>query len=141
MSAKKSFIDCYLENDGDFKKALSESEGFQLAFDDTASNSIGYSGNVYLFRLEGFDYYKIGISKNIKNRLLTINTGSPFLIECIYYVGTKDCERVEKYLHDKYSHRNVRNEWFLFATTEIKSVIGEMNAYAETVNDLIADEQ
>lgn len=69
---------------------------------------------IYLIADKERKYCKIGHSKNPKNRLITLQIGSPVEVEIIL---TKEgtCE-TEKFLHEKFKQYKLRGEWFIFNT-------------------------
>jgi len=61
---------------------------------------------------------KIGKTTNIKQRVQSISTSTPFLVKLIAI-----CEDIqENELHDKFNHLRYKNEWFKF-TEEIREFI------------------
>jgi predicted GIY-YIG superfamily endonuclease len=68
-------------------------------------------GYVYLMR-SGNGYHKIGITKNIKNRLYGVRVQFPIAIDVIHYIASEDYRNVERFLHNKYSSKRVQHEWF-----------------------------
>lgn len=62
-----------------------------------------------LYLIESGDYYKIGYSINVKNRMHSYSTNNPnykLLDQCI---GNETTERL---LHEKLKHLRVKGEWF-----------------------------
>jgi|TARA_S200002703_G_scaffold91696_1_gene79186 predicted GIY-YIG superfamily endonuclease len=74
------------------------------------------SGYVYIITNSAFKgYVKIGVTKNIKNRLRTYQTSSPhrnYKIE--HYIHHPDCYKAEQEIHEmmNYFALNKKNEWF-----------------------------
>lgn len=72
-------------------------------------------GYVYLMKADNLNAFKIGKTINApEQRLSTINTGSPVVIELVTYALANDCDAVEKYLHQKFEHCRTKGEWFEF---------------------------
>jgi len=69
------------------------------------------AGYVYLMRSSN-GYYKIGISKNVKNRLGDIKRQFPIQVEIIHFVACADQRKTEAFLHRKYFAKRVEYEWF-----------------------------
>ena len=73
-------------------------------------------GYIYVISNSNFpNYYKIGVTEDIKSRLRTYQTSSPlrnYKIE--YYIHHPDCYGAEKDIHEqmKYFATNIKNEWF-----------------------------
>jgi len=84
-------------------------------------------GYVYFIKSEHSGYYKIGIAKNIINRLNSLKqtNGSILLIGFVYSENYKDLERS---LHLKFKNKNVYGEWFSMdfsvITNELKELKG-----------------
>jgi hypothetical protein len=77
------------------------------------------TGYVYLMRSEN-GYYKIGISKDVAKRLQSINYSIPIEIELIHSFRISDYQVVERFLHDKYSSKIFRYEWFKLDEQDIE---------------------
>jgi len=78
---------------------------------------------VYLMRNQG--YFKIGFTQKLRTRLITMQAGSPTLIEIEHYWKVSDCDEaefLEKKLHVAYRDNWVRGEWFRFSDEEIDSI-------------------
>ena len=73
-------------------------------------------GYIYVISNINFpNYYKIGVTEDIKSRLRTYQTSSPlrnYKIE--YYIHHSDCYNAEKDIHEQIKHfaRSQKNEWF-----------------------------
>ncbi len=82
----------------------------------SSSDKKNKAGYVYIITNSAFDgYVKIGVTKNIKNRLRTYQTSSPFRDYKIeYYIRHPDCYQAEREIHEmmNYFALNKKNEWF-----------------------------
>lgn len=73
-------------------------------------------GFIYIISNSNFpNFYKIGVTDNISNRLRTYQTSSPhrnFKIE--HYIQHPDCYLAERKIRDnmKYFAKSIKNEWF-----------------------------
>jgi hypothetical protein len=89
-----------------------------LSMDDIKNyeykKAVSKRGYLYLVNAVDTSYYKIGIAKDIKSRLIAIQTGNHMEIKCVEWVIISDVRKKEKELHIKYKDFNHRNEWFLF---------------------------
>ena len=79
-------------------------------------------GYVYLLESSNDDgtIYKIGYTKNsTKRRISELQTGNPYLIKelCCYY--TEYDQKLERAIHNFYSHCRLKGEWF---SLDLKSV-------------------
>ena len=72
--------------------------------------SKNYSGYVYVIRID--EFYKIGISKNIKNRIRNIESSSPRQTELIFSKKFDNYLKIEETLHERFKNKQVKNEWF-----------------------------
>tara|TARA_R110002012_G_scaffold69173_2_gene179151 strand:+ start:413 stop:778 length:366 start_codon:yes stop_codon:yes gene_type:complete len=76
---------------------------------------------VYFMRQGDSNYYKIGYTTNLKQRLKSIQMYSPITITVT--ASTKANCKFEKYLHRKYNEYNVRGEWFELPPNILKKAI------------------
>ena len=67
---------------------------------------------VYTLTTEGFEYIKIGMTKNIKNRMRNIQSGCPFKLSLWVCAYTKNPAQVEAEIHDKMEKFRLHGEWF-----------------------------
>lgn len=65
-----------------------------------------------LYLLKCNEYYKIGITGNIRSRLNSLRTGNPYKIELLLSVPMKYAEVVEERLHDGLKEYKHFREWF-----------------------------
>ena len=81
------------------------------------------NSGIYIIKMEGFNYHKIGRSKNIKERLIRY-TEIPFKLEYVlkYPMDRSIMGMVEKHLHTIYKKRRVRGEWFTLYEDDIKKI-------------------
>jgi hypothetical protein len=55
---------------------------------------------------------KIGRSKDIKVRLRSLQTGSPYDLKLMGWINSDDDKQLEYELHQRYANRHIRLEWF-----------------------------
>lgn len=70
---------------------------------------------IYLLKCDLNDstFYKIGRTKNsVTERIESLQTGNPGLIQCIYEYETENALTLEKSLHNYFSHFRLEGEWF-----------------------------
>ena len=79
------------------------------------------SGWVYVIKQSGD--YKIGVTKDIRKRLSTIQMSTPKLVQLVhsFHVGGiyADAYEWEKALHKRFSKRKIRGEWFRLTNTDV----------------------
>ena len=78
-------------------------------------------GYVYFIQSKGV--YKIGITKNKDIRLKTFCTSLPFEYTLIKVVKAKNYKKVEQLLHEKYSGKRIRGEWFNLNNFEKNEIV------------------
>ena len=69
-----------------------------------------YNGYLYVVKIK--NYYKIGKTNNISNRLRDIRSCSPFRVMLIFSKKVKDVYGIEADLHWKFQNKRIRREWF-----------------------------
>jgi len=76
---------------------------------------------IYLIKNEVDDtvLYKIGFSKNPKQRLKELKTGNPNALEIVAEFETKHKRKVETAFHNHYKTQNVSGEWFSLSSEEV----------------------
>lgn len=78
-------------------------------------------GDSYLYIMDNGFYRKIGITNNIKSRIIQVSCGSAFPIECKYLVkSTREyCRALEGILHCVFANERMNGEWFDLTVDEI----------------------
>ena len=66
--------------------------------------------------------YKIGRTRDIKNRIRMFTVKLPFEIELAHAIKCMDCRQAEKALHQRYGHRRVKGEWFALTPEEVEEI-------------------
>lgn len=87
--------------------------------------------SIYVFRMEGTDLYKIGVtSTSVLDRLSACQTGNPLKlsIEVVLPVSSRDDERD---LHEMFSEHRLQGEWFRLSPDDIGMLINRINTYYE----------
>lgn len=77
---------------------------------------------IYLIRSKENGYYKIGISKNPQKRLKQLQTGNASELEIIHLYKTEYASKIEKTLHNLYSHNRLEGEWFDLSIVEALNI-------------------
>lgn len=95
-------------------------------------------GYIYIVRCK--KYHKIGIATDMHSRVKGLQTGNPFKIQLVRskYVGSY--KEKEKLMHDIFSSKSVRGEWFRLGKSDLKlafDLIDSMNE--EKVYSLIKE--
>ncbi len=71
----------------------------------------------------GNNYYKIGITNNVEQRVAQLQVGNPLLLLLEYVRPIQNPAKIEKTLHKALNKYHVRGEWFSFTEEEIISVV------------------
>lgn len=74
--------------------------------------------SIYLIQSLENGYYKIGVSKNPNRRLSTLQTGNSSKLKLVITYQTDLAYKIEKSLHNKFSHTNKIGEWFDLSVVE-----------------------
>lgn len=80
---------------------------------------------VYLIRAAQF--YKIGITSDVKKRLKAIQTGCPIRCEYIGYIPTHEPEVLERELHRKFQQFKTSGEWFDLGDDHVRALVVDHN--------------
>ncbi len=84
--------------------------------------------------------YKIGRSVNPLARMSQIAPRDAGL-ELVTYVGTGNTVWLERYLHEAFSHRRVKGEWFFLSVADVRllKIVGpEVNTVDDLPSELVA---
>ena len=90
-------------------------------------------------------FIKIGVSKNVKRRLASLQHASPFPLETIFISPVHDhnAKRLEKWLHDHFNKNRLKGEWFCLVEDDIaqaqhflkdKALINKIEYFRFTAN-------
>lgn len=77
----------------------------------------------YLYIIKCNQFYKIGITNNVKKRLKDLQSGNPYILELIGSFEVKNPRLAESVFHNLLSRKNVVNEWFELNTEELSLLI------------------
>lgn len=87
--------------------------------------------SIYLIKESENNYYKIGVSKNIKQRVKQLQTGSAGDIQILNSYKSEYAHKIEKALHRKYFQYNIKGEWFDLPDNIIESFKHDCIKYEE----------
>lgn len=74
------------------------------------------------------NYFKIGVTLDIKSRLRTAQTSCPYKIKVLYLEDRKDAYKIEKKLLKNYKEYRMEGEWISDVTFEnIRKTIFELS--------------
>lgn len=86
------------------------------------SRKVDKSGYVYLIERDG--HHKIGISKNPKSRISSMQTASSTPINLICTIATNDMESFEAMLHNHFADKRLSGEWFVLTPDDVEYIRG-----------------
>ncbi len=83
----------------------------------------------YIYFLKGFgtDYYKIGVSSNVKRRISDIDSYMPFDLQILSIHYFKNVYEVEDMIAKKLKSKKIRKEWYSLKTEEAKDIMIELH--------------
>lgn len=68
---------------------------------------------LYLIQQKGSNYFKIGITNNVKRRLVNLQSGNPNKLYVVrYWDIPKEARKIESLLHCMFAEHHVHLEWF-----------------------------
>ena len=73
---------------------------------------------LYLIRCENF--HKIGVAIDVESRIAQLSTGNPFPLFLDSFYKYENAEFVERAIHQRFSLRRVRGEWFKLDADDLK---------------------
>jgi len=101
----------------EFEKLRKESEEFWKKEPIIKTNNSGF---VYLIK-SGI-YYKIGISRDPKQRIKNLQTSTPLKVKKIIVKEVENYLRIEEDLHEKFKEKRVRREWFNLNKEDVSTI-------------------
>ena len=75
-------------------------------------------GCIYLVKSKRYNFWKLGYTKNIKNRIKNLEQGCPFRLHLVYAIEASQSE--EKKLHKSLKDYQIKGEWYQFRGCESK---------------------
>jgi predicted GIY-YIG superfamily endonuclease len=92
------------------------------------------SGFIYLVQIQESNLYKIGYSKNVIQRLATLQTANALELIIVERFFSLNARYLEREIHKHYEAQRVRGEWFQLSNDLIKDFIHTINNL-DKVND------
>lgn len=93
-------------------------------------------GFVYLMKEEFSDTFKIGKTKDVKNRSSAFGVTLPFDWHYVVIFESDESSLLEELLHDKFNHCRARGEWFDLTDADVQSFEGSFKE-SEEIHKLI----
>lgn len=93
---------------------------------------------VYLMCVESSDdiYYKIGVSKNTKNRIKNLSTGNHLDVNVIKEIKSEFPTKLEKRLHKHFENKKIKGEWFSLNQADLEAFDSICDKYEKIFNSL-----
>ena len=76
----------------------------------------------FIYLIKSNNMYKIGKTKNIKTRIQSIKTSTPFLLEIVHTQKYINYHKIEKHLHTEFKDKRVSGEWFNLTENDIEYI-------------------
>lgn len=73
---------------------------------------------LYLIECQGF--LKIGVAYDVLRRVAELSTGNPFELKVLAIYGYENAQVVEGSLHQRFSTKQVRGEWFSLDENDVR---------------------
>lgn len=80
-----------------------------------------HEGCVYILS-DTYDNYKIGFAVDLAKRLRAYNTHLPYEPIIIKTIQSSNMRETEKFLHDKFKSKLIRNEWYKLDSDDIEYI-------------------
>jgi hypothetical protein len=90
---------------------------------------------LYFFRLIGTDFYKVGISSQLRRRLLGISSANPHkihLLKILEFNSIEDAEEFESIVLESLKAYSVKGEWLKFDET-ISEMVQKINSKKDAI--------
>lgn len=91
-------------------------------------------GCIYLVKSKRYNFWKLGYTKNVKNRIKSLEQSCPFKLYLVYAIEGYQSE--EKKLHKSLQNYQIKGEWYQFRGCECK--IKDMMDQVDIEKEIIA---
>lgn len=85
---------------------------------------------VYLIKEQQNNYFKIGVSKDVRQRIKQLQTGSAGTIQLYKEFSSEYANKIEKAFHRRYRVYNIGGEWFNLPMSAVESFLQECETFA-----------
>lgn len=76
----------------------------------------------YVYLLQAGPYYKIGLTRNLDQRVKTLSTLPPFDLELVCAIRTGDMYTLERELHQRFKGKRKNGEWFELDPNDVEYI-------------------
>ena len=84
---------------------------------------------IYLIREAFRGIIKIGIAKDLSARIGSMQAGCPQELEVLAYIEINNANQHERELHNKYSEKRYRGEWFELSDKDINNILEQFRKW------------
>ena len=81
------------------------------------------SDYLYIIRMEGTNFYKIGVTHDVDKRLLQLQAGNPIKLLVVLRIKCNEARKKEILLHTKLQKYSVHGEWFSVDFSKITDIL------------------
>lgn len=120
-------------NTGQLHEAIKLIESDNNSIEDM--KEVSSSGYVYLVTFNN-EYYKIGVTKNIENRMKQLSLPFPVKLQLIHLIKTNNMYLTEKLFHEFFCIKRCKGEWFKLNPDDVKYI--KSGKYTEIIMNSIA---
>ena len=87
------------------------------------------NSSIYIFEIKDMNLFKIGVSNNVYRRFRDIESSSPFSVNLLFEKKLDNTYDLEETIHNYFSDKHVKSEWFQFNSNEIEDVYNIIDTY------------
>tara|TARA_R110002020_G_C15804789_1_gene731527 strand:+ start:54 stop:530 length:477 start_codon:yes stop_codon:yes gene_type:complete len=106
-----------------FMNELLKDEAIKKKAINQLAKSIEEQDEGYVYIINNSDYFKIGFTKNFKNRIQHYNTHYEKDVDLVYLFKHKDAYLIESDLHLIFKNKLHRGEWFKLSNEDLLKAI------------------
>ncbi|MGI5927017.1 MAG: GIY-YIG nuclease family protein [Thermacetogeniaceae bacterium] len=114
-----SFDDIFAVSKESYTSVMSGIDGL-LKKEIARKVKVGKNEGVVYVIGDTYGNYKVGYAKSFYMRMEDFMTMFPYGPEVIKIIKTKEMRMLERELHDKFRHKNIRGEWFKLSDQDLK---------------------
>ena len=81
---------------------------------------------IYVLKLKGTKYYKVGVTANLENRLTSYKCHNPYEVQVLEVIVTEDAYGVEWKVLQEYGEYRHRGEWLKMSKGIAKEMVSRL---------------
>ena len=128
VTARYMWADIFAEHFPDLSSMVNKSEQSFLLDDKQYWPAGDKERGGFVYLIKSPYGYKIGKTKNMKQRSQLFSVKLPFAIEILRYGWFDDYSSAEAQFHREYAHKRLEGEWFNLNEAEIDAITHRMSA-------------